>query len=232
MVRLTPTALIGAEVILRNEVERRTGVQLVSIVPMRVVPLAARGHLSCAQTEEKEVLLAGLGDHLDRRPVARADSERVVYHEFHVVCPAGFVARGRDPLRKVACWNKPLGERHVANKPRSVTGNGSTTELDRRDNVIEQDSPTDDCAHTTDRASYVLTADHVVSVLDKDKARGFLRSEPDRLIRRAAREEVSAPTQGYPLCREDHDRGRERHFDKERYHRRRKSLPGEIYDFD
>ena len=87
MVRLTPTALIGAEVILRNEVERRTGVQLVSIVPMRVVPPAARGHLSCAQAEEKEVLLACLRDHLGRRPVARADSERVVDHEFLLFVP-------------------------------------------------------------------------------------------------------------------------------------------------
>lgn len=63
-------------------------------------------------------------------------------------------------------------------------------------------------------------------------ARGFLRGEPDQLIGRAAREKVPAPTQGYPPRREEHGRGRERHFDDERYRRRRKSLLGEIYDFD
>ena len=98
--------------------------------------------------------------------------------------------------------------------------------------MIEKDSPADDCAQAADRPWYVPNTDHVEHVLDEDKARGFLRGEPDRLIRRAARKEVPAPTQGYPPWRKDHGRGRESHFDDERYRRRRKSLPGEICDFD
>ncbi|MEW5890324.1 MAG: zf-TFIIB domain-containing protein [Pseudomonadota bacterium] len=64
------------------------------------------------------------------------------------------------------------------------------------------------------------------------------RGELDRLIERAAREDAqrelppAAADAGCSPRRAEHDRGRERHYDDERYRRRRKSFLGELFDFD
>ena len=94
--------LVAAEVVREDQVQRGAGFRLVFIVPVRVVPAAAVGHLFGGQTEEEEVLLARFFGHLDGRAVAGADGQRAVHHELHVARAAGFVAGGRDLVRDIA----------------------------------------------------------------------------------------------------------------------------------
>ena len=102
--------LVAAEVIGENQVQRRAGLRLVVIVPLRIVPAAAGGHLVRRQAEEEEILLARFLRHLDGRAVARADGQRPVHHELHVARAAGLVARGRDLVGDIAGGDQPLGE--------------------------------------------------------------------------------------------------------------------------
>ena len=103
--------LIAAEVVGEDQVQRRARLRLVLVVPVRVVPAAAVGHLLRRQAEQEEVLLARLLGHLDGGAVARADGQRAVHHELHVAGAAGLVAGRRDLVGDVAGGNQPLGER-------------------------------------------------------------------------------------------------------------------------
>ena len=94
--------LVAAEVVGEDQVQRRAGLRLVVVVPVRVVPAAAVGHLLRGQAEQEEVLLARFFGHLDGRAVARAERQRAVHHELHVARAAGLVAGGRDLVGDVA----------------------------------------------------------------------------------------------------------------------------------
>ena len=76
--RREDTRFIAAEVVGKNQVQCRSGLRLVLVVPARVVPAAAAGDLIGRETEQEEVLLARLLSHLDRGAVPRADRERLV----------------------------------------------------------------------------------------------------------------------------------------------------------
>src|SRR5262249_5190292 len=65
--RCEDARLVAAEVVGEDQIQRRPDLGLVVVVPLRVVPAAASGHLVRGQTEEEEVLLSGLLGHLDRR---------------------------------------------------------------------------------------------------------------------------------------------------------------------
>jgi len=71
-----------------------TGLWLVVIVPMRVVPATTAGHLRCSEPEKKKVLLAHLLRHFDGRAIGSTEGQRAVHHESHVASAAGFVAGG------------------------------------------------------------------------------------------------------------------------------------------
>src|SRR5213083_1907807 len=55
--RTEDTRLIAAEVIGENQVQGRSRLRLVLIVPVRVVPAATAGHLFRGQAEQEEVIL-------------------------------------------------------------------------------------------------------------------------------------------------------------------------------
>src|SRR3954451_6831681 len=87
--RLEDTRLETAEVVGEDQVERRTGLMLVVVVPVRAVPASAAGHLLRRQAEHEEVVLSRSLGHLDRGAVARSDGQSAVHHELHVARPAG-----------------------------------------------------------------------------------------------------------------------------------------------
>ena len=58
--RLEDAGLVAVEVVGEDQIERRARFRLVLIVPVRVVPAAAVRDLLRGQTEQEEVLLAGL----------------------------------------------------------------------------------------------------------------------------------------------------------------------------
>ena len=105
--------LIAAEIIGEDQVQRGAGFRLVFVVPVRVVPAAAAGHLLRRQAEQEEILLARLLRHLDGGAVARADRQGAVHHELHVARAAGLVTGGRDLVGDIAGGDQPLGERDV-----------------------------------------------------------------------------------------------------------------------
>ena len=94
--------LVAAEVVGEDQVQRRAGFRLVIVVPVRVVPTVATGHLFRRETEQEEILLARFLGHLDRGAVARANGERPVHHELHVARAARLVAGRRDLIGDVA----------------------------------------------------------------------------------------------------------------------------------
>ena len=55
--RLEDARLVAAEVLREDQVQRRAGLRLVLIVPVRAVPAPAVGDLLGGQTEQEEVLL-------------------------------------------------------------------------------------------------------------------------------------------------------------------------------
>ena len=71
--RSEDAGLVAAEMIGEDQVQRGAGLRLVVVVPVRVVPAAAAGHLLGGQAEQEEILFAGFLGHFDRRAVARAD---------------------------------------------------------------------------------------------------------------------------------------------------------------
>ena len=101
--------LIFSDHFSRNE----PGFRLVLVVPVRVVPTAAGGHLFRRQTEEEEVFLAGLLRHFDGRAIARADRQRAVHHEFHVARAAGLVAGGGDLVGDIAGRDQLFRQRNA-----------------------------------------------------------------------------------------------------------------------
>src|ERR1022692_1062768 len=109
--RLEDARLIAAEIIRENQVQGSTGLRIVLVMPLRVLPSATTNHLLSCQTEEEEVLLARLCSHLNRRAVACADRQCAVHHELHVACPTGFVACRRDLVGDVTGRNEVLRKR-------------------------------------------------------------------------------------------------------------------------
>jgi hypothetical protein len=101
--------LVAAKMVVKNEIEGFAGLRLIPVVPERIVPAAASGHLLRGQAEQKEIFLPGLFGHLDRGPVAGTDRQSAVYHELHVAGAAGFVAGGGNLLGDVACRDQALG---------------------------------------------------------------------------------------------------------------------------
>ena len=96
-----------------DQVERRARFRFVVVMPMRVVPAAAVGHLLGGQAEQEEILFARFLGHFDRGAVARADGQGAVHHELHVAGAAGLVAGGGDLVRDVARGDQPLGQRDI-----------------------------------------------------------------------------------------------------------------------
>ena len=78
---------MAAEVIGEDQIQRRAGLRLVVIVPVRVVPAAAVGHLVRRQTEQEEIVLARFLGHLDGRPVACADVSAPFIMNFMLLVP-------------------------------------------------------------------------------------------------------------------------------------------------
>src|SRR5580700_5327928 len=105
--------LIAAEVIRENEVERSSNLRLILIVPMRVVPGAARLDLLHREPEQEHVLFSGFLRHFDGGAVAGSDRQSSVHHKFHVTRSAGLVAGGRDLVGDIAGWNQPFRQRNV-----------------------------------------------------------------------------------------------------------------------
>ena len=105
--------LVAAEIVGGDQVQCGAGFRLVVVMPMRVVPAAAAGHLIGGQAEQEEVLFAGFFRHLDRGAVARADRQCAIHHEFHVAGAAGLVAGGRDLVRDIGRGDQPLGQRNA-----------------------------------------------------------------------------------------------------------------------
>src|SRR5271157_921892 len=58
---------VAAEIVGGDQVQCRAGLRLVVVMPVRVVPAAAVGHLIRGQAEQEKVFLAGFFGHLDRR---------------------------------------------------------------------------------------------------------------------------------------------------------------------
>ena len=92
----------------KDQIQRRARLRFVVVMPVRVVPAAAAGHLIRGEAKEEEVLFPGFLRHLDSRAIARADGQRAVHHEFHVAGAAGFVAGGRDLVGDIAGWDQAL----------------------------------------------------------------------------------------------------------------------------
>ena len=111
--RTEDTRLIAAEVIGQNQVQGRSRLRLVLIVPVRVVPAATAGHLFRGQAEQEEVILARFFGHFDSRAVTGTEGQCPVHHELHVTGATGFVAGSRDLIGNVGRGDQPLRQRHA-----------------------------------------------------------------------------------------------------------------------
>src|SRR5262245_11010247 len=100
---------IATKMVVKNKIERLARLRLIPVVPERIVPAAAAGHLLGRQAEEKEVFFPSLLSHLDRGPVASANGQSAVHHELPIASAAGFVAGGRNLLGDVARRDQPFG---------------------------------------------------------------------------------------------------------------------------
>src|SRR5271166_3872224 len=113
--------LVAAEMIGEDHVQRGAGLRLVVVMPVRVVPIAAGGHLFGGQAKQEEVLFTGFLGHFDRCAVARADRQRTIHHELHVARAARLVAGRRDLVGDVGAGDQPLGD-SIAAAPCSTSG--------------------------------------------------------------------------------------------------------------
>ena len=107
------SVIVPASAGLARSSQRRASVRIILVVPIRIVPAAALSNLLGAEAEQKEILFARFLSHLDRRAVARAYSQRSIYHEFHIARTARFVPRRRDLVGDVGRRNQPFGERNI-----------------------------------------------------------------------------------------------------------------------
>src|SRR5262249_13369061 len=60
---------IATKMVVKNKIEGFAGLRLIPVVPERIVPAAAAGHLLGRQTEEKEVFFPNLLTHLTHLPL-------------------------------------------------------------------------------------------------------------------------------------------------------------------
>src|ERR1700739_2188060 len=105
--------LIPAEMIRENEVQSRSCLRLIVVVPVRVVPPAAVLHLLCREAEQEEILFTGFLGHFDGRAVTGPDRQGSIHHEFHIARSTRFVSGGRDLVRYIARGNQAFGKRDV-----------------------------------------------------------------------------------------------------------------------
>src|SRR5258707_4199235 len=94
--RLENAGFLAAKMIGKDQIQGRSDLTLVFVVPMRVVPRSAGCDLFGSEAEQEEVLLASFFRHLDRRAIACPDGQRSVHHELHVAGTAGLIAGRGD----------------------------------------------------------------------------------------------------------------------------------------
>ena len=87
---------VAAEMAAGDEVERRTSLGLIVIMPVGIIKASAFGDFFGTETEEKEILFSSSFGHFNRCTVACADGQRSIHHKFHVACAAGLIAGGGD----------------------------------------------------------------------------------------------------------------------------------------
>ena len=81
------TPLVTAEVVGEDQIQRCPRLRIVFVVPGRIVPTSAVGHLLGRQAEHEEVLLARFVGHLDRGSVAGANGQRPFIMNFILLVP-------------------------------------------------------------------------------------------------------------------------------------------------
>src|SRR6267142_1532816 len=84
-----------------DEVQSGTGLRVVVVVPLGLIPATAVRYLFSCKTEEKEIFFARFFCHLNSRAIARADGQRPVHHELHVTGATGFVTGCRNLIGNI-----------------------------------------------------------------------------------------------------------------------------------
>src|SRR5271157_4753429 len=86
----------GAELVREDQIQSRSRLRLMFIVPVWAIPTAAALDLFHREPKQEEVLLSCLFRHFDGCAVARSDRQGPVHHELHIACSTGLIAGGRN----------------------------------------------------------------------------------------------------------------------------------------